>query len=595
LYDAAVHNQSPAAGRAARLSIGRPAASGAKTSGIRVAIVLLIAATLLLLPSLIRGTLFSHSSPQNLTWAKQFADQFRAGTLYPRWLPQSFDGLGSPTFYFYPPLGFWLDTLVSIVTFNVLSVSYRLSLSALVVLLASGLSMHAWLKEEANSSRTALYGALAYMAAPYHLIDHYYRGAYAEFAAYAFLPLVMLAIRWTAQGRQSGPVLLAVFYAALPMAHLPTSLLISLTAIPAYVLFRGWKIGVTRPAVLFFLRCTAGGLLGLGLAGIYLIPALALQDWIPAETFWTGGYRIENWFLLMPGRWPAPATDMMGVIAWSAVAYGIAACGVLAVLALHGRRQSWRSETAFWAFLSIVCLLIIGGALPWFWQIPFTAKVQFPWRLMIVVEFAAITALCSAPWHLHSRMTFVLIAVIAALVPTFAGLGGGVRLRVQVSSAHQESPADVKQFEPAGYPQNPRGDYADLSLEPLGHTPTIACSPPVRACRTSDLPFGELTIDVDGDMATTVVVRRFYFPYWQLSPPLPIVATDPLRLVSFVSPPGHRVYRLRHVAVPQEQAGWVISGLSVLLLLAWTGFALRRPRRAADGIRPDTSSASASP
>jgi hypothetical protein len=104
-----------------------------------------------------------------------------------------------------------------------------------------------------------------------------------------------------------------------------------------------------------------------------------------------------------------------------------------------------------------------------------------------------------------------------------------------------------------------------------------------------------LTIDVDGDMATTVVVRRFYFPYWQLSPPLPIVATDPLRLVSFVSPPGHRVYRLRHVAVPQEQAGWVISGLSVLLLLAWTGFALRRPRRAADGIRPDTSSASASP
>ena len=59
---------------------------------------------LLLAPSLVLGTLISHSSPQNLTWAGQFAEQFRAGILYPRWMPQSFDGLGSPAFYFYPPM-----------------------------------------------------------------------------------------------------------------------------------------------------------------------------------------------------------------------------------------------------------------------------------------------------------------------------------------------------------------------------------------------------------------------------------------------------------------------------------------------------------
>jgi hypothetical protein len=39
-------------------------------------LVFALTAALLLAPSLIVGNLHSHSSPQNLTWAAQFADQF---------------------------------------------------------------------------------------------------------------------------------------------------------------------------------------------------------------------------------------------------------------------------------------------------------------------------------------------------------------------------------------------------------------------------------------------------------------------------------------------------------------------------------------
>ena len=103
-------------------------------------LVLAAAAIVLLLPSLVLGTLISHSSPQNLTWAAQFAEQVRAGVLYPRWMPDSFEGLGSPAFYFYPPLPFWADALVSIVTANVMPVPYRLAGTSTLVLLASGLA-----------------------------------------------------------------------------------------------------------------------------------------------------------------------------------------------------------------------------------------------------------------------------------------------------------------------------------------------------------------------------------------------------------------------------------------------------------------------
>ena len=127
-------------------------------------LVLAAAAIVLLLPSLVLGTLISHSSPQNLTWAAQFAEQVRAGVLYPRWMPDSFEGLGSPAFYFYPPLPFWADALVSIVTANVMPVPYRLAVTSTLILFASGLAMHAWLQQQTESAPAALWGALAYMA-----------------------------------------------------------------------------------------------------------------------------------------------------------------------------------------------------------------------------------------------------------------------------------------------------------------------------------------------------------------------------------------------------------------------------------------------
>ena len=291
----------------------------------------------MLAPSLILGTLQSQSAPQNLTWAAQFADQFRAGILYPRWMPKSFDGLGGPAFYFYPPLAFWLDGVVSLVTFNLLSVSHRLTLDGWLLLWASGLAMHAWLSTETGRARVALWGALAYMAAPYHLlVDHYIRGAFAEGAAYAFLPLVMLGIRQMTGRRRHALLVLALSYGGLLMSHLPTALLVSTTVLPAYAIFR------TRD-VAQLLRVAGSGVLGIGLAAIYLWPAATLQGWISADLLWTRFYRVDNWFLLAPGRWPEPI--LMQIVA----SITAAALILAAALCVFARR---RGEALFWAAAS---------------------------------------------------------------------------------------------------------------------------------------------------------------------------------------------------------------------------------------------------
>jgi hypothetical protein len=545
------------------------------------AFVVVAVAILLLAPSLVIGTLTTHDSWLIGSWATQFSSLFRAGVLYPRWLPQSFDNLGAPIFYYAAPLAYWLDALVSAASANLLPDRYRLSVSGVLLLSASGLAMHAWLKTEATSPRTALYGALAYMAAPYHLIDHYARGAYSEFAAYAALPLVVLAIRQVAERRRFGFVFLAAAYAAVWLVHLPTALLVSLTALPMYVLYRGWQLGEVGQAISFFVRCALGSVLGLGLAAIYLIPAVALQGWINSDHLWgQEHFRIETWFiltLLLQDR--LVGYDFMVIVAYAGLAYGIAAVGVLTMAARGGVPQGWRSEAAFWALVCLVCLLFVTGAVPWFWRLPLVDSVQFPFRLMMVVEFAAITALSLAPWPGRSRVASALLVVaVIALVPAGLDLGRLAWRQIEQTMTEPDSIGDTEEFLPAGY------GWSKYSPEQL-RVPTISCAPTPRVCRAVEERFGGLQIEVESDAPTEVALRRFFFPAWRLDNGLPLTPTEPLRLVSFIAPAGRTSVALRRVVLPVEQWAWAISGLSLVLILAlfvqpiWATAARRGIRR----------------
>lgn len=531
-------------------------------------LVLVAAAILLMAPSLVLGTLLGHDAPHALKWGAEFEEQFRAGVLYPRWLPGYFDGIGAPVFYFYPPFSYWIDGLVNVVTGNLLAVSYNLSIARLVMMLASGLAMHAWLAGSEASPRAALSGAIVYMAAPYHLFDHYVRAAQAEFSVYILIPLVMLSVRRTANGL-SGVVLLAGSYGLLAMAHLPSLLLVSYTALPLYVLYTAWRIGERRHILTFLARCALGGVLGVGLAAIYLVPALTLQPWINTEElFWFGAERFLLLQLLMAGE----LEKWLDVVSWATLAYTLAAIAVLAVIGQ--RPPGWRSEAAFWAVVSLLCAFFVSGAVPWFWELPQTAKVQFPFRLLIVLEFAIVTALCFVSWPIRSRLGVAILAAgVAALVPALYALGRDTHEMLQRPLPQVDKPRfDAFEYLPAGFDRRP-GDNEYLQSVIV---PAISCTPEPTACRAVETGFGGLRIEVDAELPTSVVLRRFYFPGWRLDPDLPIRATERRKLLSFMAPPGRHVWQLTRQALPVERWGQAISALSLILLLAIAAISWRR-------------------
>jgi hypothetical protein len=514
----------------------------------RPGLTLAVAVLLLLAPSLIWGTLFSDSAASNLNWADQFARQVLAGIPYPRWLPESFRQLGSPTFYFYPPLPFWIDALVDLVTLDALSVSYRFAVSAGLILWLSGLAMHRWLLAEAGKPLPALVGAVLYMAAPYHLVDHYMRGAFAEFAAVAVLPVAMLGLRRIAEGRPGGTPLFAIGYAALLLSHLPVALLASATLIPAYVIWR-----VRKPAVV------VGGLLGVAMAALYVGPAMLLQDWISAAWLWSSFYRIEAWFFFTPSLWPE--VPIMQVIVPVTVAYALAAVAI----AVQAR------TVGFWVVVCLACIALVSGVVPWFWRLPELAKVQFPWRLVTVVEFAAITAGCTVDFGKLRRPAFWLLA--AAVLPLVQAEILAVRYTVEgivLARPYMPLPrVEAKEYLPHGLPGVLEND--ETALRRAAYGPLIACTPEPRLCRATELPFGHLALEVEADQPTRVVVRRFFFPSWRLDEGPAVRPSDPLRLVSFEAPAGHLATRLTRRPLPVERWGGVISGAAwaVWLLMLW--------------------------
>jgi len=476
----------------------------------------------------------------NLTWSEQFTALMRQGTIWPRWLPWSHDGLGAPVFYFYGPVAFWAAGLLGLIG---LGTWPSLLGAAFMAMGCSGIAMYAFLRGHAERP---LLGAIFYLAAPYHLLDFSRRGALAEFTAIALLPLVAVGIRRAVRGR---PASLAVAYALLIMTHLPIALLASIFLVPMVVLVEGGanKIGIAR--------ILSGLILGIGIAAVYLLPALALQPFTAMKT-------MQGAPLLQPASWTF-ATFFRGNIPALLLlaAVGLALAATAAIL-LVTRRDAWGIFVLGMAALGL-------GLLPPIWLVPPLDHAQFPWRILSLAEFG--TAVLIARSHLarpHLLLACFLPLLLSALVlvPSLMAMGTSSQDATrQVQSLLRHHP-DVVEYLPSGHGES-GGSHSSWALKLAARTPPVSYA----------------------DGMTTV--RRFVFPSWRIRCPTGFIPYT-------ASPDGLLRYRGHGCTVEQtsplvEQLGLAISFAALLstLLIAvgirapWGPTTRRRTRMPAESHR----------
>jgi len=534
-----------------------------------------------------------HDFWAHTTWGGHFAEQFWNGELYPRWLMNHNEGLGSPTFFFYPPLPFWLTALLSPLFPDESAPVSALAWVSTGMLVLSGWFTYLWLRDSVPA-RAAVLAAAVYQVAPYHLlIDLYQRAAFAEFCAMTWFPLILFAAHRLSQRRQQYFLLLALATAFLTLTHL-LSLLMFGPIVPAYAALLASPGHRLRAIALTVMAMGVG----LGLSGAYLIPALTLQPSIGMHRLWEGHghYRqhLYDWERVLVWGQHIPFLLLLMLSIASSIVMAI----LLYLLARPPAASAHEVQPSgaraqpihFWMLLVLVVGFMLTLPSDFVWQIlkPLQ-RIQFPWRQasLLTVALAALVAQAEAnvisDMSLPRRLLVLPIAVIVSSWLTLTTLHGVEILRQTPKPELNRLAHDAWEYKPRWV----QGDDFQRAVKHArvadGRIPKARLSTEgkisVERWRPRDI---RLVIESSTDAVLTV--HQFFFPGWRAlidgKTPVQVQPSQPFGLVTLPLPAGTHAVELRLRMTPNERNGWLLTGLSAvgwLLCLMWV---VRRPRRA---------------
>jgi len=356
----------------------------------RHAFSLFFVATSLIAPAFIMGS-GGFDLPLQSLWIRHFSAQFWQGNLYPRWLMDMFAGNGSPVFFYYPPLTYFITAFFTFLPSEDAFIYTSISVSAWLALIISAFGFYSWMKEETNNANAALLGSVLYIAAPQNMGWNFYCAMLLSSVwAYAWVPLLLRYAKKLALGKPHGIVGFAFFLCLLIMTNLPMTLMWGPIAVAYCLLYVNWRYPVKS-----ILKLGAALLLGFGMSAIYLLPALALAGAALVNTHW-----IQPRDLLV-FTFDTPNMAILTAL-WFALA---------ALILLYGKIILPISrKLLFFPAIGIAALLMMVPVSSFIWKHVAILKIlQFPERLFTV--------------------PFLALAVLAAMIlPRFRPLAYGLCL-----------------------------------------------------------------------------------------------------------------------------------------------------------------------
>ncbi len=345
-------------------------------------------------------------SPFLLVRLHQMATALRDGVFPVRWMPDAAYGLGYPFFNFYAPLPYYLAAGLY---FLGLSFVGALKTTQVLGFIVASIGMYRLAGELWNSRPAGLLASLAYTYAPFHLVNVYVRGdSLGEFWAFAFYPLVFLAIRQLRTHPSPLSVTgLALSVAGLILSH-NISAMIFLPFVFLYIVVHRYtgtqgdrekpcvpvSLGTCVPVYLFTFLSFAGLALGLALSAWYWVPALQERSAVQIEQNLTGyffygeHFRDENliqrdWlFNYTISRRQTPFA--LGLVQAASIGLGLLVIGA----GWLRRRRIEPESAAIVTTLFLATALITPLSRPVWDHVPLLAFAQFPWRILSVVAFA---------------------------------------------------------------------------------------------------------------------------------------------------------------------------------------------------------------
>jgi 6-pyruvoyl-tetrahydropterin synthase related domain len=538
-------------------------------------------------------------------------DTIRQGVVYPRWLFDLAYGYGYPLFDFYPPLAAHIAETLHLLGLGFVDAIKGTDLISIVVALTGAYILAVELFRDAKDAQTAgILTAVAYVFFPYFLIDIYTRSAIAEALAAALLPWLVWSLRrGLREPSISSAISTAVFAALLLLAHSLT-LFIAVPVLIAYALFEVLALpATTRRAVAA--RITLSALLGVGLGAFYWLPFVTELNLVKmgkgigliAEVF-------SDHFLALSALIQSSLlyqySDAPFALGLTSVVVGILA---IAVSVFASQKLIERRIVLFFGAVSILATAAMIEPLRDMWlALPFVTMVQYPWRVSVLIGLGLSMVIGALPIAL-ARAGW--LQALSARLPEFArsspdllnlGLAAAVAGALVWSAIANLAPQQI--FFPSNAPTLAQlarfeaysgfiatttwGEYlpATVNVSDLltYRAPPVQSSANVGSVQLERWTRAVRVFRVSALQPVSLSLRSFYFAGWEATvdgAPVTTFANTPLGLLTMTVPAGeHRIAFKLKDTLPQ-QAGTIISILSVLVFAGLAIIALRRGEKGA--------------
>lgn len=505
---------------------------------------------------------------------RSFSEQFYSGEFYPRWLFDFYNFYGAPMFYYYPPLIFYFEVLLDIVTLRFLPDLLILGITGFIMILASGVACYYWLKDLYGSKR-AFIPSIIYMLLPNHLaIDFYLKGTLTELSSYIWMPLLFLFIRRVFDCRNSW-IVVAVLYAALITSSVPMALAFS----PLLLLYAGYEIYThykkSNRFQLSFLKPYAALLTGFSLAGFHIITAYLMTDYINQDKFWDEFYDPRTWFMCFFDCSNSSAEAISSLFSWLHTVQMLAILGLFFFCWKH--KQDSRIHSGFWFIIAAGSTFMMTKYSIVLWDhIPLIERIQFPWRLAVALDFIMVLFIAKTFPFSNIKIQKIEMLMIILLLAFVT-----ISLRHNYIYSKRDLFYDDKIIQEHWDKRDYFGvyipPYTDVTRMDLVDDAKVDQKiwvenkqGEIKNIESERIPYG-FKFEFESKTATTIHVRQLYFPTWvaysrESGQSYNLSVSEPMGNIILDYPGGKDTIILTHKTVWQEKVGWSFTFAAFLVL-----------------------------
>jgi hypothetical protein len=503
----------------------------------------------------------------HLAWLDEFHQLQLEGITYPRWLNLAYGGFGSPTFYFYPPLPYFLGSAMQFVSSVDLSGLYHV-LGFLATVL-SGWTCYFYLCTIRINKTAAFAGAIFYCIAPYRFVDMYARSALGEHFSFIFLPLILASVEMATragEGRDNirAIVIGAIGWAGVILVNIPATVMFAIVS-AIYALVRCWGDlkRIAMPA--------GGALLGALISSLYLIPLFEMRDHIQTNHIFDIGSQEQKWSYILIEFFRVELTSARILNAVTLL------IGVICLLALLVKlRRKGAAENTLPVAITLIAIAL-------FFQIPVISaliyeispidliKYSWRWNVILTLGFAVVITMIGrqrGSWPAYVVLAAVLVCTIVT------GVNYGREFAVHRSpdvlkEFYMDAPEYVPKFAPKEYFEVTGFARVNKLAPDVIHNQT-----PGSVMLTSHGP-ERLTYKVTASAKTLAVLHQFYWPQWMLwkgDTQIPLGYDEYGRAVAELEPGDYDLELRLERTGGQVIGGWLsVTGVLTTCVLIFLG------------------------